>query len=812
MTEEEHRKVDLPSPGDYWDDRHGNKAWGRDQQLFQRACQAMTDQDPARAAELIHQALAIQPDEPIYLRALGEVLLEQHCYKEALAVLEHASSVEPERAETHFSMGVAAQSLSQARRAADYFRMAVQCDPQFYDAWFNLAAACQHLGRLAEAQQILEKILKQRPAWTAAWLNLGTIIAQAGNPHKALQCWHKVLVLEPDNIQAHYNCGTYHMTHQALDQAMAAFRTVLLRTPRMAKAHMNLGLCHALLGQWEEALKCYESAVACKPDYAQAWFNMAAALLVLGRLNDVVACYDKVVALEPRNDIAHYNLAVALRKQDCIGRAIMSCRRALQITPGFAEAAAYLLQLAQHACDWELVDQLMPEIDRLTDHQIQQGIKPAESPMLSLRRHAEPLRNLAVARAWSLALQAKLRQTHRSPIFRHMPRPSGQVIRVAYISSDFKDHAVAHQIRGLLKAHDRRRFEVFGYACNGDDDSYYRGQLAGACDHFIELEGMDDLSAAQRIYADQIDILVDLMGYTQGNRMEIAALRPAPVQVGYLGFLGSSGAAHMDYFICDRVVVPSEHASHYSEKLVYLPHCYQVNDDKMPLADQNYTRADFALPENAVVFCSFNQPYKIDRQTFQAWVNILKAAPGSVLWLLRQNRTAKSNLRRFAADQGIDPDRLIFSPALRLDFHMSRLRLADLALDTMTYNGGATTSNALGAGVPVIALLGNHFVSRMSASALEAVRLPELVTRSPSQYCQLAIELASDPCRLERLRKKLPRFAFQAPLFDTRQFCRHLEIAFRTMLSRFNQGLTPETIRIQSGLTQTPDKDDADGS
>ena len=784
------------------------KPLGQDRRLYQMACQAMTQQDPTRAVELLQQALAIRPNEPVYLSALGEVLLELHRHQDALAVLQEALRADPRRAEIYFYMGVAAQNLSEMPRAEDFFRQAVQRDPDFFDAWFNLAGVCQQLGRLAEAQKILEQIIQRRPAWSAAWLNLGGILDQAGDSQRALQCWRRALSLEPDNMQALYNCGTYYQAHDSLDQAMAYFQTVVQHDPGMAKAQMNLGLCHALQGRLEDALACYQRAVDSKSDYARAWFNMAGTLLRLGRLDEVTACYQKVVELEPDNDVAHFNLAVALRKQERISQAMTACRRALQITPNFAEAGTYLLQLAQHACDWNLIDGLMPEIDRLTDQQIRQGIRPAESPMLSLRCHADPQRNLAVAHAWSRAIGHKLGQTHALPIFKHVPRAPDQVMRIAYISSDFKDHAVAHQIRGLLQAHDRRRFKIFGYACNADDGSYYRGQLAAACDHFIELTGMDDLEAARRIHADGIDILVDLMGYTQGHRMEIAALKPAPVQVGYLGFLGSSGAPHMDYFICDRVVTPPAHTLHYSEKLVYLPHCYQANDDKMPIAARKYARTDFGLPKKGVVFCSFNQPYKIDRQTFESWLNILNAIPHSVLWLLGQNSAAKSNLRDLAANRGVDPNRLIFSGALRIDRHLARLTLADLALDTMTYNGGATTSNALWAGVPVIALMGSHFVSRMSASALEAVGLPELVAQSPEQYCRLAIQLATNPDRLEDLRQKLSQFRLQKPLFNTGQFCRHLEKAFQHMLSRFNQGLTPQPISIQSEAMPTPDKKD----
>jgi predicted O-linked N-acetylglucosamine transferase (SPINDLY family) len=280
--------------------------------------------------------------------------------------------------------------------------------------------------------------------------------------------------------------------------------------------------------------------------------------------------------------------------------------------------------------------------------------------------------------------------------------------------------------------------------------------------------------------------------------MKIAALRPAPIQINYLGFLGTTGADFMDYVIADPIVIPQEHQPYYTEKIACLPHCYQANDDRLPIADRVYDRSEFGLPEKGTVFCSFNQPYKIDEQLFQAWMDILKQTDNSVLWLIGQSKQARSNLARAADKAEVDPSRLVFAGALSIDRHLARLKLADLALDTRRYNGGATTANALWAGIPVLTILGTHWVSRMSASALHAVGLPDLITHNLDDYKRLAICLAGNPDKLRRLHEQLTLKRFNTPLFNTRLFTQHIENAYRTMWQRHLHGLPPASFKVQS--------------
>jgi protein O-GlcNAc transferase len=345
----------------------------------------------------------------------------------------------------------------------------------------------------------------------------------------------------------------------------------------------------------------------------------------------------------------------------------------------------------------------------------------------------------------------------------------------------------------MLEKHDRNYFEIFGYACNPDNGSAYRRKLADRCDRFRDVHDRSDGAIAGQIRQDGIHILVDMSGHSKDNRLGIAALRPAPVQVSYLGFLSTTGADFIDYVLADAIVVPEAHQDFYSEKVVYLPHCYQANDDRLAISPQRQERHQWGLPDDGFVFCSFNQPYKIDARLFQTWMGILRRVDKSVLWLVERSAQAQDNLRRAAGQAAVDPARLIFTGFAPMDQHLARLRLADLMLDTVIYNGGATTSNALWAGLPVLTTMGRHWVSRMSASALHCLGLDELITDGLAAYEDMAVALATNAKRLKSIRHHLQGQRSTSPLFDTARFTRHVEQAYQYMWRRFAAGLPPES-------------------
>ena len=353
-------------------------------------------------------------------------------------------------------------------------------------------------------------------------------------------------------------------------------------------------------------------------------------------------------------------------------------------------------------------------------------------------------------------------------------------------------------MRQLFALHDRRRFVVYAYSFGTDDGSFYRKRIVEDADRFVDIRHLSDMDAAMRIQADGVDILVDLMGYMKHNRIGIFAFRPAPVQVEYLGYPGTTGAGFMDYLIADYEVVPEGEEGCFSECLVRMPHCYQVNDNTQPVSESVFNRGVCGLPDNAFVYCSFNTDYKIDRSMFRTWMRILNQVPDSILWLLVRSRETKSNLIDAAVGDGVNRKRLVFAESLPKPEHLARIKLADLALDTRIVNGHTTTTDCLWAGLPVITLKGTHFPSRVSASLLKAVEMPELICNSLDAYESLAVNLARDRGRLATIRQQLAEKKMTAPLFDSALTVRHLEKAYLDMWDNHIQGRGPQGFTVEN--------------
>lgn len=661
---------------------------------------------------------------------------------------------------------------------------------------FEKAVRLQNNERPAEALSYYRRALDAAPHMAEARYNMGLIYFEQKEWQRSVVQFKKALDLKPDFAQAACNLATALNACGQYERAVRIYRMALDMDPHQANACYGLGICHLNLNAPPEAVDAMRRAVALEPANALFWFHLAEACVLANDIEDALAGYRHAIQLRPDWAAAHYNMAVALRLADRIGEAIGHLKQAVHMDPGYAKAYPLLFRLAQHTCDWPLAVSVSRRLDELTGAELSRGEKCTEPPMTSIRRQADVQHNMRIARSWSHHILQQVRKAYPRSRFAHQANTRGR-IRLGYLSSDFKDHAVAHQIRGLFENHDRRQFEVFGYACNPDDGTSYRQKLAGACDHFREVHSRSNYAVAKQIHEDGIHILVDMSGHSRDNRLAVAALRPAPVQVSYLGFLSTTGADFIDYVIADPLVVPEGHARFYTEKIAYLPHCYQANDDRMPIGRHPYDKGHWHLPEAAFVYCSFNQPYKIDANLFETWMAILKRVDRGVLWLVERSPVAKENLRRAAGKADVDPARLIFAGFVPLEQNLARLQLADLVLDTLIYNGGATTSNALWAGVPVLTMLGSHWVSRMSASALHAIGLPELIARDVEDYGARAVDLALNPPKLSALRSRLHHHRSTAPLFDTPLFTRHMESAFTQMWQRHVDGLKPASIKVQ---------------
>jgi len=488
-------------------------------------------------------------------------------------------------------------------------------------------------------------------------------------------------------------------------------------------------------------------------------------------------------------------MGVVLAEEGRRDEAIDCFQKAIAINPDYAEAYSYLIHQAQHTCDWHLMSRFSERLDILIRRATDNGQSIIEPPFICMARNSDPVMNLTVAKTWSRKIEQPL-QNVKLPFSFETRRQKKPKLTIGYLSGDFHDHATAHLMLSLFGLHDREKFEVHCYSYGPEDNSRYRNQIIEESDQFIDIRERSHIDTARSIYEEEVDILVDLKGHTKGARLGILACRPAPIQVHYLGYPGTTGADFIDYLITDRIVTPEDHAPYYNEKLVFLPHCYQVNDDQQEIASRNWNRDTLGLPNKGFVFSSFNLPYKIDPVMFDSWMQILQQVPNSALWLFGDNENAICNLRREAADRGVEPDRLVFAQKIEKAEHLLRLKWADLALDTRIVNGHTTTSDSLWAGVPVITLQGSHFASRVSSSLLHAVGLSELVTYRLEEYEKLAVQLASHPCELRAIRHKLNVNRLKTPLFDTARFVRNLEHAYSQMWRIFLEGRAPTQIEV----------------
>jgi protein O-GlcNAc transferase len=653
-------------------------------------------------------------------------------------------------------------------------------------ATLQKAVALQQQGQLDQAAALYRLILKKMPHHFNALHLLGTIACQRKNYDEAAQLIGRALKANAAVPMAHSNLAVALNGLKRHDEALASCNRALAIAPDDVETLTNCGNALHGLQRHEEALASYDRALTFRPDYVEALNNRGIVLRALGRHDAALESYDYALAIAPDN-VAALNgrgyVYMALRRYE---DAIADFEHLLRFDPERDYVRGMLLFLRMRCCDWGSVDD---DVARLVDDIMANRRCCPPFPLLGLSPSLAAHRRCAhiwVEGNYPPAV-APLSQGERH---RH------ERIRVAYLSPDFRDHAVAHLCAGLFERHDRARFETTAIAFGPDEPGAMRTRLEAAFERFIDVRDRTDRDVAALLHNLEIDIAVDLSGYTSGARTAILASRPAPIQVHYMGYPATMGAPYIDYIIADRRVLPDAHRQHYAEKIVHLPDCYLVNDRTRRIAETVPPRPALGLPETGFVFCCFNNDYKITPAVFDIWMRLLRRVEGSVLWLRDTHEAAARNLRREAAMRAVDPERLIFAPHIALDDHLARQRRADLFLDTLPYNAHATACDALWAGLPVLTCLGESFAGRVAASLNETVGLPDLVTHTLGEYESLAFALADDKARLDAVKATLARNRDTYPLFDTDRFRRHIESAYETMWQRQQRGAPPADFAV----------------
>lgn len=793
--------------------------WGNrdDAMLHMRLGMALGAQ--GRAADAIvelRRALAMAPDNLDIVLNLANAEAESGHTAEAEKRLRHVLTRQPNHGDARFNLGTLLMRHDRLDEAAGEFRTLLHYYPGSADAHNSLGIVLERQKQWAPAEQAYRKALALDGGHISALNNLGNVLRAQNRADEAADCYARAMTLTPAHADGYLNTGMLRAEQGQFTEAAALFRRALAVDPRCIEAAINLGEALRRTGVLVDAVDAFRKALVIDAASVLALNGLGEALRMQGDHREAAACYAKATRLAPHDVQGFLNLGVLRAQHGLYDEACALLRQAVTVDAGFvpaqlklaealrisghldesktvyetlllqepenAAASAGLAHVRQHLCDWGGIEALWANAHRT----LRDGDNAGITPFSALSIPTAPHEQLACARAWASGEFGWIGEAHR---VRSTPPHAGVAsltgapgLRVGYLSWDYHEHATAYLMAEVFELHDRKRFHVTAYSFGPDDGSAIRQRIKGSCDAFVDIAPLSDVAAAQCIADDRIDILIDLKGYTMGARTPILAYRPAPVQVNWLGFPGTMGTPCIDWILADAFIIPEGAEQYYDERVYRLPDCYQPNDRRREVAPAP-TRAECGLPEDGVVFCCFNQSYKILPEMFAAWMRILTHVPGSVLWLLETTPQAMHHLKLNAAAHGVSADRLVFAPRHPLAAHLARYRIADLALDTFPYTSHTTASDALWAGCPLVARTGDTFASRVSGSVLNAVHLPELVTSTTDAFVDLAVTLALAPERRADLRRHLQQGRMTFPLFDAPRFVANIEQAFRMLCS-----------------------------
>lgn len=811
------------------------------------------------------RAVALDPNFLDAYINLGNVLKEARIFDRAVAAYLRALNLSPNNAVVHGNLACVYYEQGLIDLAIDTYRRAIELQPNFPDAYCNLANALKEKGQVQEAEDCYNTALRLCPSHADSLNNLANIKREQGFIEEATRLYLKALDVFPE----------------------------------FAAAHSNLASVLQQQGKLNEALMHYKEAIRIQPTFADAYSNMGNTLKEMQDVSGALQCYTRAIQINPAFADAHSNLASIHKDSGNIPEAIQSYRTALKLKPDFPDAYCNLAHCLQIVCDWTDYEARMKKLVSIVAEQLDKNRLPSVHPHHSmLYPLSHDFRKAIAARHANLCLE-KIHVLHKPP-YNHARELHGR-LRIGFVSSDFGNHPTSHLMQSIPGLHDRSKVEIFCYALSPDDGTTFRSKIAKESEHFIDLSQIPcNGKAADRIYNDGVHILVNMNGYTKGARNEIFALRPAAVQVMWLGYPGTSGASFMDYIITDVVTSPMELAAQYSEKLAYMPYTFFIGDHKQmfphlkerlivsdkthggALADnvavinaadlspiventdvkeirevvvgnkpveismkvaelptttqietmiatgqvqtslngivvQNglattqtnnkaatgeevpqtiviTTRQQYGLPDDAIIYCNFNQLYKIDPLTLQSWIYILKNVPNAVIWLLRFPAVGEPNIQQTAQQMGIPPGRFIFSNVAAKEEHVRRGQLADVCLDTPLCNGHTTSMDVLWTGTPVVTLPGETLASRVAASQLATLGCPELIARTRQEYQEIAIKLGTDREYLKAMRAKVWKARVDSPLFDCQQYAHGLEMLFAKMWDKHSKGEQPDHI------------------
>jgi predicted O-linked N-acetylglucosamine transferase (SPINDLY family) len=722
--------------------------------LLQEAIQNIQRNNLVEAKVLLLKILDTEPSNFDALNIIGVITGKENNHIEAINFFRKAQKIKPDNNLINFNLAKAFSESGNDLEAIKYYKIAIRLDKNHLGSCLNFANSLYELERYDEALSYYDQALKLKPNYAEAYYNKGNIFRNLKRYDEALYNYDQALKLKPDYFEVYNNKALTLNYLKRYDEALYNYDQALKLKPDYVIAYCNKGNIFKDLKRYDEALYHYDQAIKLKPDFAEVYNNK-------GNIFKDLKRYDKA--------LYHYDQAIKLK-------------------PDFEYLFGMSLHMKMFMCDWQDFNVKVENLLLQTNENKKSSFC---YPVLALTD--SPSIQRKSSEIW-------INDKHPfnslfGPILKSRQRDK---IKIGYYSPDFREHPVTYLLTELIELHDKNQFELFGFYFGPPDSSKMHKRVSSAFNQFIDVGLKSDKDIALISRELGIDIAVDLTGFTESARTDIFSYRAAPIQVNYLGYPGTTGAEYIDYIIADPIIIPTESQQYYSEKIVYLPNSYQVNDRQRSMTDKVFTKDELGLPKDSFVFCCFNNNYKITPNTFDGWVRILKVVKGSVLWLLEDNPIAVLNLRKEAQVRGLDPNRLVFAKRANPPEHLARHRAADLFIDTLPYNAHTTASDALWAGLPVLTCMGESFASRVAASLLNAIELPELITTTQKQYEARAIELATNPEKLKAIKYKLERNRLTTALFDTPRFTKHIEAAYKQMYERYQDDLPLNNIYIEN--------------
>jgi predicted O-linked N-acetylglucosamine transferase (SPINDLY family) len=732
------------------------------------------------AQSIYEQGLRLDPNYFELLFLMGTVLINQcRDYLQAVDFLSKAIHINSLSVAAYSNRSMAFLALGNLEKSLVDCNKAIELEPDFEAAYINQGNVLLQLNRVEESLESYKHALLYNPLNPHILYNQGVLLHKLGYLDKALKSYDQAIKIDSNYAEAFANRGEVLFLLKRFDDALLSLDKSIEINPGISIAHSNRGAVLQKLGHLNDALESYEKAIKISPNYALAFSNKGALLQTLNRLDEAKSSLDTAIYLDPNHPGTYFNRGNVYKESNEFFLALQDYEMAYRIQPDDIHSLSMIIHLKMMLCDWTNFD----ELERMANAVNQ--IQPFA--LLAISNSEGHIKNCTVQ-------YSEYFYPAQPPLTLHKPKKYGSKIKIGYVSGEFRHQATGILVAELIELHDKNKFDIVGFDTGWDDHSEIRMRLNLAFDEIINISNLPDIDAAKIIAENEIDILVNLNGYFGKITQGIFCYRPSPVQINYLGFPGTLGSKSIDYIIADRITIPEASRIHYSEKVAYLPNSYQANDRKRSISRELISRSKMGLPEDSFVFCCFNNSYKITPTVFDSWMRILKNVDHSVLWLLGGSEEMRHNLCKETILRGVDPQRLIFAERMNLPDHLNRHRLANLFLDTSPCNAHTTASDALWAGLPVLTYSGSTFSGRVCASLLDAIGLPELIATSILDYENRAITLGNNREELQLLTQKLCDNRLKTPLFDTENYCIHIENAYKVMFDRYTHGLDPDHI------------------